>query len=81
MPQPKKPREPLRLEAALGGVLALMVAEREAAAQPGATKTEVLLSGAGLTHEEIASVTGKNPEAIRKAVERARKRTTSEGAS
>jgi DNA-directed RNA polymerase specialized sigma24 family protein len=67
-------REPLRLEAALSGIVALLADERERSTEAGDLKTEVLLARAGLTNEEIASLLGKQAEAVRKAVERARKK-------
>ena len=74
MPQPRKTPQLLRPEAALGGILALLVDERETRNGEAARKTEVVLADAGLNSEEIATVTGKSPEAVRKAIERARKR-------
>jgi DNA-directed RNA polymerase specialized sigma24 family protein len=67
------PAQPLRLEAALSGLLALNVARLEHDQVELTRKMEVVLADAGLTAEEIASVTGKSVGAIRKAIERARK--------
>lgn len=63
----------LTLEAAMAGLLRLAVAEREErlVADPTATKTEVLLVEAGLSHGQIAEVTGKKPDAVRMAISRA----------
>jgi DNA-directed RNA polymerase specialized sigma24 family protein len=61
-------------EAALHGVLALLVEDRESriANDKNATKTELLLERVGLTVEEIANVMGKNRDAVRKAISRGR---------
>lgn len=73
MPAPKTPpAKPLRLEAALSGLLALTVARLERDKVELPRKLEILLADAGLTAEEIASVTGKSVGAVRKAIERAR---------
>lgn len=63
-------------DAALVGVLALLVDERERATkdEKDAVKTEVLLSDAGLSTDDIAAVTGKKRDAVRKTIERARAR-------
>lgn len=65
----------LDLPAALRGLLALQVAEREerhGRAEP--RLTEVILDEAGLSHGAIALITGKKKDTVRKAVERARKK-------
>jgi DNA-directed RNA polymerase specialized sigma24 family protein len=67
-PQP----QPIRLEAALSGLLTLAVARLEYDDVRLNRKVEVLLADAGLTYAEIASVTGKTADTVRKAVERAR---------
>ncbi len=61
-------------EAALTGILALFVEarERQAKGSNDTTKIEVLLSRAGLTNEDIATVTGKQADAVRKVLERAK---------
>lgn len=61
-------------EAALAGILALLADEREARIEggKGATKTEILLAGAGLAASEIAAVMGKKPDAVRKTLQRGR---------
>jgi hypothetical protein len=61
-------------EAALAGVLALLVDERERALQDdkSAVKTEVLLDNAGLSLEAIAAVTGKNYNAVRMTIARSK---------
>ena len=62
--------------AAMAGVLALLVDEREhrVSGDRDAAKTEILLAKAGLSVEDITAVTGKSPDAIRKAIQRARAR-------
>jgi hypothetical protein len=68
--------EPMRLEAALSGILAMLVAEREERPRDmKAGKTEVILASSGLSNDEIAMVTGKSADAIRKTIERSRKPT------
>ena len=67
--------EPLRLEAALSGLLAVAVAQLERESTELSRKIELILADAGLTYEEIARLIGKNVGAVRKAVERARKAT------
>jgi DNA-directed RNA polymerase specialized sigma24 family protein len=61
---------------ALAGVLALLVAEREARLNDKSEprKTEVVLADAGLDYAEIAAVTGKNYDAVKQAVRRGRQR-------
>ena len=61
-------------DAALAALLALAVdnREREIADQRDAVKTEVLLSRAGVPAEEIATLTGKSVDAVRKTLQRAR---------
>ena len=67
-------RHELTVEKAMAGVLALMVDEREQRVEgKDALKIEVLLARAGLSNEDIAAVTGKNPDAVRKVIERAAK--------
>jgi DNA-directed RNA polymerase specialized sigma24 family protein len=60
----------------MAGILALLVDERErhVKADREASKTEVLLSKAGLSIEDIQAASGKNPDAIRKTIQRARAR-------
>lgn len=61
-------------EAAMAGILALLVDEREnrIAGQKDAQKTELLLKAAGLSVDEISAVTGRKRDAVRKTIERAR---------
>jgi hypothetical protein len=64
----------LTVEKAMAGILALMIDEREHRVQgdKDALKIEVLLARAGLSNEDIAAVTGKNANAIRVALHRAK---------
>jgi len=66
----------LTLEAALCGVLALLIDEREARTKDDrqSTRTEVLLADAGLSIDQIATVMGKSYDAVRKAIYRGRAR-------
>ena len=61
-------------EAAVRAILALLVEEREARLKEretkDATKIELVLSNAGLPVDEIVAVTGKKPDAVRKAIQR-----------
>ena len=68
-------KRPILLETALVGILAVLVDEREARLGEGyeVRKTEVLLSEAGLSYDEIAALLNKNKDAVRMAVSRARK--------
>ena len=70
----KAERQGLSTEAALTGILALLVEQREERSQKDTAveKVEVVLSRAGLSHDEIAVVTGKKADAIRKAIARAK---------
>lgn len=59
---------------ATAGVLALLADERERQTDEKhePRRTEVLLAGAGLTAPEIASLLGKNRDAVAKAITRGR---------
>jgi DNA-directed RNA polymerase specialized sigma24 family protein len=61
----------------MAGVLAILVAEREerlnGTDENKPAKTEVLLSNAGLTPNEVAQIMGKNLDGVRKAIQRGRK--------
>jgi hypothetical protein len=61
-------------EAALAGILAALIDAREARIgnETNPEKSEVLLARAGLSKEDIAIVTGKQPDAVRKVIERAK---------
>jgi hypothetical protein len=65
-------------EAALAGILALLVEEREERTKgdKNAEKIEVMLSNAGLSNENIAAVTGKQPDAVRMTLARAKSKRT-----
>ena len=67
-------RHQIPAESATAGVLALLVDEREERARESrpARGTEVLLADAGLSVEDIVAVTGKNSDAVRKAIQRGR---------
>lgn len=62
--------------AAMAGILALLVDERESRTKgdKSAEKTEVLLANAGLPIDGIAAATGKKRDAVRKAISRAKGR-------
>lgn len=65
------------LEVALVGLLALAIADREELTRdrPEARKSEVILSNAGMDAPQIARLVGKNVEAVRKTIQRARSRS------
>jgi hypothetical protein len=67
-------RTHLTADAALSGILALLVDEREERVKEdkSAAKTEVLLAKAGVPVENIETLTGKKADAIRKAIQRAK---------
>jgi hypothetical protein len=71
-----KEKHQISPDAAVAGVLALLVEAREMRVKDdkSAVKTEVLLSNAGLSIEEIASVTGKKYDAVRVSLNRANKK-------
>jgi DNA-directed RNA polymerase specialized sigma24 family protein len=72
-----KERHRISSDAALAGILALLVDEREnrpSSEDRAMRKTEAVLANAGLSIEEIAMVTGKNYNAVRMAIARARGR-------
>lgn len=58
----------------MAGILALLIEEREERTKgdKNAEKIEVLLSKAGLSNEDIAAVTGKQPDAVRMTIARAK---------
>jgi hypothetical protein len=64
--------EPIELNTAIVALLRLAVVEREerAESQLASRKIELLLSGVGLTHAQIAAVTGKIPSAVRMTITR-----------
>jgi DNA-directed RNA polymerase specialized sigma24 family protein len=71
-------RSGIGLDSAMAGILALLIDEREdrTQTQKSAAKTEVLLSQAGLSIEEIAAVTGKKYDTVRMAISRGKKATS-----
>ena len=78
MARPRKSPEKHQVapEAALAGILALLVNEREDRTKENkeAPKTEIILANAGLSLEDIAAVTGKNYNTVRMAITRAKGR-------
>ena len=54
--------------AALSGILALLVAEREGG---GSRRTERILTAAGLSDEQIAAVTGRDVREVRAIIDNA----------
>lgn len=64
----------INLEKTLAGILALLADEREHRIQSDRTaeKTELVLARAGLSNEQIAAAVGKNYDAVRKTITRAR---------
>jgi len=66
--------ERTNLEKTLAGILALLADEREQRIQGdrSAEKTELVLARAGLSNEQIAVAVGKNYDAVRKTITRAR---------
>jgi DNA-directed RNA polymerase specialized sigma24 family protein len=74
MPDEEQSPHTLDLETIGLAILTLLVDEREArvASVPGARRTEVLLSQAGLTSARIASMLEKTPGAVRMAVSRSK---------
>lgn len=72
--KPDSANDRISSEAALAGILALLVDEREnrISGQKDVLKTELLLKSAGLSVDEITAVTGRKRDAVRKTIERAR---------
>jgi len=71
-----KEKHQISPDAAVAGVLALLVEARESRTKDdkSAVKTEILLANAGLSNDDIAAVTGKTADAVRKTLERANKK-------
>lgn len=69
----KKPKHQISPDAAVAGVLALLVEARELRVKDdkSAVKTEVMLSNAGLSIDDISAVTGKTYDAVRVSLNRA----------
>lgn len=67
-------------EALLTAILAVLLDEREQRAKetPGLRKSELLLVDSGLPVNTISTLLAKQPEAVRKAIYRARRRAASE---
>jgi hypothetical protein len=59
----------------LKAILAVLLDEREAKAaeRPGQSRPEILLAGVGMGHQVIAQLLGKNPDAVRMMLARAKK--------
>jgi hypothetical protein len=55
--------------AALNGILALLVAEREQHGNRGGRRTELILAGAGLGDDRIAALTGRDARQVRAVIE------------
>jgi DNA-directed RNA polymerase specialized sigma24 family protein len=69
-------RQPgISAEAAMTGILALLIEEREERKKGDrdAEKIEVILAKAGLSNDDIAAVTGKQSGAVRMAISRTKK--------
>jgi DNA-directed RNA polymerase specialized sigma24 family protein len=61
------------VESLLRGLLAILVADREERINGATTRrTELVLADAGLSIGEVAKLTGKNYQAVQKAVVRAK---------
>lgn len=73
-PRQKQDELAIPVERSMTAVLSLLIADRESGLDDDAEKTEVLLSNAGLGVPEIARLMGKNDAAVRKTLQRARKR-------
>jgi DNA-directed RNA polymerase specialized sigma24 family protein len=62
----------LPAEKVMLGVLALLAADRDERVEKASPrKSELVLADAGFTWQEIAGLTGKNPEAVRSLLRRA----------
>jgi DNA-directed RNA polymerase specialized sigma24 family protein len=78
MPEPAKPRPTapvvVATEHLLLAILTILVDERDGRIidRPDQTRTDVLLASVGLDHHVIAEMLGKNPDAVRMAIARAR---------
>lgn len=60
------------------GILALLAADRDERIEDEPPRhTEIVIVEAGFTPQEIAKLTGRNPEAVRSTIRRARARETS----
>jgi DNA-directed RNA polymerase specialized sigma24 family protein len=65
----------IALETAATAILALLLEMREERAKDDedAKKSEIFLTDVGLSVDDLALLTGKKPDTIRKTIERARK--------
>lgn len=72
--QAKKAQHHVTADAALAGLLALLIDERDERVRESKTarKTEVVLATAGMSIDDIAAVTGKKRDAVRMAIQRGR---------
>lgn len=79
-----KVTEALTLEQAMGGILALLAAEREERINSDKTvtknlrKTEVVLAESGMTPAQIAGLLGKKSNSVAKTIQRARTKESRE---
>jgi DNA-directed RNA polymerase specialized sigma24 family protein len=75
--------QPLPLEKAMSGVLALMASDRVAAERDDLASerrpTEVVLAEVGLSLAEIAQVTGRKYEGVKTTIRRYRERASKSG--
>lgn len=78
MADTRTPPQPhaIALETAAAAILALLLEMREEWVKDDgdAKKSEILLTDVGLSVDDLALLTGKKPDTIRKTLERARKR-------
>lgn len=76
----RTPVEGPSVEQLMSAVLGMLVAEREdrfasaldTKSRPEPRKTEVILSNAGLSHQQIADLVGKKSAAVSKTISRAK---------
>ena len=66
-----------RVERLLAATLAVLIADRDERASGRQRKSEQILSGAGLTLSEVASLTGRDYEAVKSTLRRVRKESPS----
>jgi hypothetical protein len=64
------------LNRTLHRILALLAADRDERNEgEPPRRTEIVLADAGFTHQEIAKLTGRNPEAVRSTLRRTKRAT------
>ena len=82
-PKERQPDAEPTVQDLLKALLLLANEEREsrAPAPPSQVRTEVLLAEAGFEHRTVAAMLGKNPDAVRMAVTRAKKPAKTSAAS